>query len=264
MTFLPSSSFRLHRVAALLFAVLFVLAPFRFATAQPALKPSASALISVNVSVISLDKDITGLKYDSLGRSAEMMIRSSYKSLHVLYSGTNPLVLYRETKGDVGKPVKTSVIEINFPQTSGTFLVLVKQISADRYYTRVIRDDQTAVSPNSLRVINLSSRHIGFVLAEFKKSASLASGQTQEIDLGTKDGYADSVGYLPDPKNPGKWAQACSNRYLHVPGSPRTIILLDVPGDPRSLDTKILDNAVRRSSARAVKPGAGPVNNTRK
>jgi hypothetical protein len=252
MTSLSSSTFRFRRIGTFLFVALFALVPFRFATAQSASK-GVAPMVSVNIALLSLDNDITGLKYDSLGKSSGVIIYSSFKQLHVAYSGPAPLVLYRETKLDDGKPVKKSVIEINFPQTTGTYLVVVKQIGLDRYVTKVIRDDPTAVSLNSWRFINLSSRHAGFVFTEFKKSLSLASGQTQEIDLGAKDAYSDGVAYLPDPKASGKWAMANSAHYLHTPGRPRTVFLLDDPGDAGHLFVKTFDNAVKRPSS---KPGA--------
>ena len=255
------SAFRFRRFVSLFAAAFTALAPFYFASAQTSPSTAQQQFVSVSFAIFSMDNDITGLRYDSNGKTSTILVPSSFKPLPVSYNGPTPLVLYRADTGEDGKTVKTPVISIPFPQTTGSFLVLVKE-AGGRFHTNVIRDDPSPNSPNSWRFINLSTSRIGFVFPEFKKTLSLAPGQSQEIhlgslkELGSQDGYSDGVAYLPDPKSRGGWAMAHSTRYLYTPGRPRTVFLLLDPGHPTSVLVKSIDNAVSRKSSSPLNNGA--------
>jgi hypothetical protein len=266
------TTFRFRRFIVPFAAALLALAPFHFCPAQTATKPPPAPIphVSVAFSIFSLDNDISGLKYDANGRANTIFIPSSYKPMPIQYNGVATLTLYRSATGEDGKATKTPAMEINFPRTSGAFLVLAKEIGGGRFATMVINDDPTPHSLNSWRFINLSNTQIGFVLVDFKKFVSIPPGGTQELrlgdlkELGSPDGYSDGVAYLPDPKSRTGWSSkmAHSTRYLYIPGRPRTAFLLLDPKDPNRVIVKIIDNSVRgKGSSASATPARNSNNN---
>lgn len=206
--------------------------------------------ISIRVSFLSLDAPITGLTYGAITNNAKkgtaVDIPSDYKPLPIHYNGPSPLVLYRN--GD--KNDRNPVTEIAPPKASGTYLVLLKRVTAptERYASFIVAEENIKNPGNTWCLINLSKHN---VTASFGDSNTLIpSGKSTHLDLGTKPRYINGILYLPTGK-PGY-----STRFRFDPGRARTYLFFDDPNDPAHLLLKGIPNvpAPSPSSPKSSKP----------
>ncbi|MDR2844502.1 MAG: hypothetical protein LBV28_00205 [Puniceicoccales bacterium] len=221
-----------------------LVAAFSFLILAPVLNGQAAKdvpMMSIRFSAISLDDTIKDLNYASGTKSTPVTIPVEYKPVPVSYNGPVPLVFFRESKDEKGKPIRTPVVEITPPQRSGVWLILLKRLpgATERYAAMVVPDQDGPTSGNSWCFINFSKQPIAVDLE--KKKAEIASGKSVLLNMGTEAVYMMGKIYK---RQGSAWVQGYGTRFRHHPGRPRTYMLFDDPTDPSHLILKGIPNTV--------------------
>lgn len=126
--------------------------------------------ISVQISALALDRDISELKLLSGESVEELDIFTSARSRVISYSGPQRLTFFREHESDqteegvIRQPVASVVLSEQHPRYLLFFLR--RSGSEERYSIVALPDDVTTFRPGSFRFVNLSPHRIAIRVGE--------------------------------------------------------------------------------------------------
>lgn len=145
------SNFTLRSLYAML--VSFLLVPLVVSYGQ-----SSEDFINTQISCLSLDKNIRGLKIESSGEIYDLRIYTSTRSKLLDYSGSRDLVFFREQVSQDGAVVRVPVGQVRIQGDPSRCLLFFskKNSETEGYNIFSMLDSNESFKPGTFRFINLA------------------------------------------------------------------------------------------------------------
>lgn len=173
----------------------------------------------------------SNLKYLQNGQAVDLRISSAYRTGPYNYTGPNPLVLFKEEKGEDGAIVQVPVASVVIPRGMKDVLFLMVKNTpplSERFPVPgvevvVMNDDFGSFPKGAYRVFNLSDYEIGGVFGDTK--FTVPGKQYKTIELQGKDELNVRIHF--SSKIDGKWVPKINTRWLHRDNERNIVFITD-------------------------------------